>query len=108
MFNLGLYWGLFKAVGVTVDPVVIVLSVSLSWLVAAVPVSFNGFGVREGSMVYLFALFGIPAAKAGAVGALGLLPLLLYSAAGAVLLVPELRGGKLTAFRKMLDEEKEF
>jgi glycosyltransferase 2 family protein len=78
-----IYWLLFLAVGVKINPFQVTLAVSLAWLVAIVPISFNGLGLREGSIVYLLAHFGVPHHIAVVVTLIGLLPVLIFSIIGA-------------------------
>ena len=66
---LVIYW-LGQAVGVRVGFSNYVLLIPLIWLVSALPISFGGFGVREGAFVVLFALVGVPAEPALGLGLL--------------------------------------
>lgn len=54
------------ALGLTVDPVLFFLMVPLVFLVALLPFSFAGWGVREAGAVWVFAMIGIP--REGALG----------------------------------------
>jgi uncharacterized membrane protein YbhN (UPF0104 family) len=55
-------------------------------LAAAIPISFAGWGIREGALVFLFGLYGVPADTALAISILFGACLALASAPGALLL----------------------
>lgn len=52
-----MHFALFKAVGVSVPLSVIFLTVSITILLTSIPISFNGIGVREWSMLSLTAAY---------------------------------------------------
>jgi uncharacterized protein (TIRG00374 family) len=53
-------WILAVALGAQVPPLYLAGAVTLSFLVARVPVSLGGLGVMEGTLVFLLSLVGIP------------------------------------------------
>ena len=66
------------ALGINIDIITLVLLVPLVFLVALLPISFAGWGVREAGAVWLFGIVGIPKEDALAISiAFGLL--LLFS-----------------------------
>jgi uncharacterized protein (TIRG00374 family) len=68
-------------------PVLSVAAASpLSLIAAMLPLSLNGLGVREGTFSYLLAALGVAPEQAVATAMLSLLPLLLSSAVGGLLL----------------------
>ena len=78
----------FKAVGVDINIGILVVFTSITIVVAMLPVSLNGIGVREGVQIALFSgILGIPAHLVLAAGLLGYIPLLFQAMQGAVVLV---------------------
>lgn len=78
----------FKAVGVDINIGILVVFTSITIVVAMLPVSLNGIGVREGVQIALFSgILGIPADLVLAAGLLGYIPLLFQALQGAVVLV---------------------
>ena len=78
----------FKAVGVDINIGILVVFTSITIVVAMLPVSLNGIGVREGVQIALFSgILGIPAHLVLAAGLLGYIPLLFQALQGAVVLV---------------------
>jgi uncharacterized membrane protein YbhN (UPF0104 family) len=51
---------LSRSFGLDVDPMVWILIVPVTILGAAIPISINGWGIREGLMAFLGASFGLP------------------------------------------------
>ena len=75
----------FRAVGQTIDISILVVFTSITTVVAMLPISLNGIGVREGVQVALFTgILGIPAPVVLSAGLLGYIPLLFQAAQGAV------------------------
>jgi glycosyltransferase 2 family protein len=72
-----------KAVGVSLPASDIALITFISTLAATIPISVAGWGIREGTLVYLFGLYGIRADTAFAVSILYGFALTLSSAPGA-------------------------
>ncbi|MGY6695110.1 MAG: lysylphosphatidylglycerol synthase transmembrane domain-containing protein [Roseinatronobacter sp.] len=88
LFNLGGFWAAARAVGVHLSPGTALILISLTLLSMLIPLTINGWGLREGTAAALWPLWGIGAAQAVAasvafglacMGAalLGLLPWLL-------------------------------
>ncbi len=78
----------FKAVGVDINIGILVVFTSITIVVAMLPISLNGIGVREGVQIALFSgILGIPADLVLAAGLLGYIPLLFQALQGAVVLV---------------------
>lgn len=78
-------WMMLRAVVEDAPPVPVLLAAPLSVLVASVPVSLGGLGVREGAFSLLMQRFGIAADPATAGALLSLVPLLIASFLGACL-----------------------
>lgn len=78
-------WSFLIALGPTPPFTVVLMAVPLASLAAMVPISLNGLGVREGAMAFVLADLGIAKADATAAVLLGLLPLIIFSALGAIL-----------------------
>jgi uncharacterized membrane protein YbhN (UPF0104 family) len=71
-------WTMSRAVGLDLPIPQVMTLVGAAVIVAALPISFGGWGVREASMVGLFALLQVPAEPAIATSLLwGFLPVLL-------------------------------
>ncbi len=62
--NLGGFWAAAHSVGVALDPAAAVALVPLTLLAMLVPLTINGWGVREGIAAALWPLWGIGAAQA--------------------------------------------
>ena len=56
-------------------------------LAAAIPISLAGWGVREGALVFLFGLYGVPAGTAFAISILFGACLVIASAPGILVLI---------------------
>jgi glycosyltransferase 2 family protein len=104
VISISTYWIILAGTGIIADPVTVVIAVSLAWLVALIPISLNGLGLREGSMVYMLTRFGIAPDNAGIAVLLGLLPAFIFSIAGAVLLTTDARRGHGETERKGTDQ----
>ena len=76
-------WMMLRAVRDTVPLVPVLLAAPLSVLIASVPISLGGLGVREGAFSLLMQRFGISADVATAGALLSLVPLLFASFLGA-------------------------
>lgn len=68
-----------------IDEANLIFSVALAYIGAVLPISLGGLGVREGILVSLFSLNGIPVAGASAAAMLLLATRLIVSLLGAVL-----------------------
>ncbi len=62
--NLGGFWAAAQSVGVVLDPAATVALVPLTLLAMLIPLTINGWGVREGIAAALWPLWGIAAAQA--------------------------------------------
>lgn len=60
-----------RAVGADVSPSEILFVAPLMIVATLVPISFSGFGVREGAFVFLLTRIGVPAEQAALLGTLG-------------------------------------
>ncbi len=61
-------WVVAVAFGVTVDPLLFFVVIPVENFVSRLPVSFDGFGLREGVFLSALSLFGVPPATSLAVG----------------------------------------
>ena len=68
-----------------------VVIVQVSRAIQMLPISLNGFGVREATFVYFFSRLGLGRAEALALSLAGVAIVMLYSLSGAVLLVADRR-----------------
>lgn len=55
------------ALGVTIDPLIFLLVVPVIFLIALIPISFAGWGVREAAAVWMFGMVGISSENAVAI-----------------------------------------
>lgn len=76
-------WVMLLAVHSKISFIPVLLSGPLAVLIASVPISLGGIGVREGAFSLLMQRFGIDADAATAGALLSLIPILLASLAGA-------------------------
>jgi uncharacterized protein (TIRG00374 family) len=80
LYYLGVAW----ALGISLDPRAAFLMVPLCTLLQAVPVSFNGWGLRESLFALYFAQVGLPREAALAFSLVGAGLMVLLSLSGAV------------------------
>jgi len=55
---------LAKDIGITIDSKIFLLVIPLITILSAIPISFAGWGVREGLMVFFLGIFGVPSEQA--------------------------------------------
>ena len=90
----GVVWLLARSLGMDLPLVAVLVLMPLVLLVAMVPVSIAGWGVREGVMIIAFSLLGVPTAPAFALSVLFGLSLLIAALPGGLLW---LRGARPSA-----------
>jgi uncharacterized protein (TIRG00374 family) len=81
---VGFYASIAQALHVTAPVEHIAVVVPLSFIVQMLPVSVNGFGVREATFGYYFTRFGEPLETALALSFIGAALIMLFSVSGAV------------------------
>ncbi len=81
------YAAIARAIGVEVSLWHMAVLVPVSFLVQMVPVSVNGFGVREATFSFYFARLGLPIEAALVISLLGAGLVMLFSLTGAVVYV---------------------
>ncbi len=85
-FSLGfVVWLIARALGMNLPLLQVLMLMPLVLLIAMVPVSIAGWGVREGVMIVAFGLLGVPAARAFALSVLFGLSLLVAALPGGLL-----------------------
>ena len=78
----------FKAVGIDIDIFVLIVFTNITIVIAMLPISINGIGIREGTQVALFTgILGIPASEVLSAGLLGYIPVLFQALQGAIVLM---------------------
>jgi uncharacterized membrane protein YbhN (UPF0104 family) len=87
MILVTFYIAIARSMGVGVTPVQLALVVPMSLLVQLIPVSVNGFGVREAVFGFYFARFGLPLDAALAVSFVGAAMMALFSITGGIALL---------------------
>jgi uncharacterized protein (TIRG00374 family) len=81
---VGFYAAIAHAVGVTVSPWHMAVLVPVSFLVQMLPISVNGFGLREATFSFYFARLGLPIEAGLVISLLGAGLIMLFSLTGAV------------------------
>lgn len=87
LFQMGyilMFWCFLIGLGAHVALFSVLLAAPLAWLASMTPVSLNGLGVREGTLVVVLMQMGVPKAEVTGAALLGLVPLFLISALGAL------------------------
>jgi uncharacterized membrane protein YbhN (UPF0104 family) len=84
---VGFYAAIAHAIGVAVSPWHMAVLVPVSFLVQMVPLSVNGFGLREATFSLYFARLGLPIEAALVISLLGAGLVMLFSLSGAVVYV---------------------
>ena len=79
-----MWWLCLRAVGSDTSIFAVFVAASLSLILAMVPLSLNGLGLREGAAVYMLAQLGVPMDLAISGSFLTLLPMILLSLLGGV------------------------
>jgi len=77
---------LFQSIGYEISFWVNLFAVPVFYFIFLVPISFGSLGIREGSYILLYGLFGVPAEVAVLVSFINLTGILLNNAVGAVLM----------------------
>lgn len=80
-------WMLVRELGIVVQALDVAFVTLMSTVAAAIPISFAGWGIREGALVVMFGLYGVPADVAFAVSVLYGACMTLASAPGALMLL---------------------
>ena len=78
------FWLIAEALGLGLDPAVLAIVVPPALIVALLPISVAGFGVREGAFVVLLGEFGVSAADATLLSLLAVAAVAIASAPGGV------------------------
>jgi len=95
LMTVGLAWGAAKAVAVPLDPIYALLLIPPVVLVATVPVSIAGWGVRESAMMTAFSYAGLPQTDGLIVSVLYGLLIFLTGAIGGVVWLASRTGQKV-------------
>ena len=78
---------LFRAVGIQFPLIVNIFTTTLMFIIFTLPISFGTLGVREGTYIVLFSLFGVESETALTVSFLALARLLLATFIGGIILL---------------------
>lgn len=87
LFQMGyilMFWCFLQSLGAHASLFSVLLAAPLAWLASMTPISLNGLGVREGTLVVVLMQLGIPKAEVTGAALMGLVPLFLISALGAL------------------------
>lgn len=82
---VGFYVAIARALAIPISTAHLAVLVPLSFIVQMVPVSVNGFGVREATFTLYFARLGLRAESALALSLVGAALILLFSLSGALI-----------------------
>jgi len=80
---VGFYWSIGHALGLSVPVAHLAIRVPVSFIVQMLPLSVNGWGVREQTFVLYLTRLGLPAESALAMSFLGAALIMLFSTSGA-------------------------
>jgi len=95
--NIAAIWAIERAYFAEIGFAVVLAAASVSFLIAMVPISVAGWGLREGAFVVAFGLFGVPASFALAVSiTFGIAVLLAYSPAAVLFVLARRSSAKAT------------
>jgi uncharacterized protein (TIRG00374 family) len=86
------YWAIAYGLGIDVPPAHLAIIVPITFIVQMLPVSLNGFGVREATFGFYFTRLGLPLESALALSFIGAALIMLFSVSGGV--VYALRGSR--------------
>jgi len=78
---------LFRSVGIQFPLIVNIFATTVMFIIFTLPISFGNLGVREGSYIVLFRLFGLESETALTVSFLALISLLLTTFTGGIILL---------------------
>jgi hypothetical protein len=84
---VGFYVAIARSLDIPISPLHLAVVVPLSFVVQLLPVSVNGFGVREATFTYYFAALQLPIESALVLSVLGAGLVLLFSLSGGLLYV---------------------
>ena len=87
MLPVAAIWVIARGLNIPVPALDIALITFIATLAATIPVSFAGWGIREGVLVYLFGLYGVPSDAAFAASVLYGVAQTLSAAPGAFVLL---------------------
>lgn len=90
---VGFYVAIARALAIPISTAHLAVLIPLSFIVQMVPVSVNGFGVREATFTLYFARLGLRAESALALSLVGASLILIFSLAGAVIHLTRRRHG---------------
>jgi len=75
-----IYFCLYRAYGVAIDPIYFIVFIPLIFLATQIPISISGLGITEGMLIFLFTPLGAPSETSFAVGISSYGVLVLFSA----------------------------
>jgi glycosyltransferase 2 family protein len=86
LMAIGRAWLVAVAFGVSIEPALFFVIIPIENFASRLPISFDGFGLREGLFLSVLAAFGVPPATALAIGLLNHLVFIVATLPGAWLL----------------------
>jgi uncharacterized integral membrane protein len=84
VLNVGFYVAVARALAIPIPVEHMAILITLSSIVQMLPVSVNGFGVREATFSFYFARLHLPLESALALSFIGAALIMLFSSSGAV------------------------
>jgi uncharacterized membrane protein YbhN (UPF0104 family) len=87
------YLAVARSMRIPVGFAELALVVPISFIVQMLPISMNGFGVREATFAFYFTRFGLPLESGLLVSFVGAAVIMLFSLSGGAVYISRLRGG---------------
>jgi uncharacterized membrane protein YbhN (UPF0104 family) len=87
------YVAIARSMRIPVEFAELALVVPISFIVQMLPISMNGFGVREATFAFYFARFGLPLESGLLVSFVGAAVIMLFSLSGGAVYLARLRSG---------------
>lgn len=91
-----------RALNLSIPFIYFLLIIPLVQLISKIPISFEGFGINEGLLVYFFALLGLSGTGAFTIGLLGHISIMIAALPGLYFYIKDIR----TSFRQGRNESR--
>ena len=91
-----------RALNLSIPFIYFLLVIPLVQLISKIPISFEGFGINEGLLVYFFALLGLSGTGAFTIGLLGHISIMIAALPGLYFYIKDIRA----SFRRGRNEDR--